>query len=348
MHYMRLWDAGVEHLGSANSYFRAMDGSCPIDLAPGASTDRQLLYLMLKYSDNAATQWFRKRYGNEALNATAAAIGMTATAWHHRIGCADSILAAPNRLTLSDMGMLEEKMQLAQICTAAARDTLNSYFVNQTDDTGLRTYIYAVIDQEATAAGLPAPVAAAYKQAIRFRFKQGGYALVNGGPFWYDRSACGWVFVPSCASDLQSGSSYVFGSFIQAAASSDTSAANRSFHACSEMMRPAIRQALTNCPLAVAPPLVPEGLELAPPAPNPARAGATFRWSLPFASRVQISLVDVSGRLRATLLEAVQPPGPHALVWDGRVQGRTLEAGTYFVRLRAGVTQRAERLTVVH
>jgi hypothetical protein len=346
IHLMRRWDAGTENLAAAANYYTAMTGSCPLDATLTASTERKLLWLMLKNSDNSATQWFRKRYGNEALNATASTLGMTATAWHHRIGCADSALAVPNRLTLVDIGTLQEKIMLAQACSAAARDTLHEYFVNESNGTSLQSLIFAVVDDEAGKLGLNSAIRSEFKAAFRYHYKQGGYGLSTGGPSWYDRSAAGWVYLPTCATSFQQGVEYVFGSFVEEA-SNDSSAANRSFRAISEMMRDAIRQALGACPLAVEEPLHPDGFELSAPAPNPARGATTLRYRLPYATRVRFEVVDVGGREVATLLEAVQSPGEHSLAWDGRAAGRAVAPGTYFVRMRAGTAQRVERLTVV-
>jgi hypothetical protein len=346
-HFMRRIDAHTESMSAAATYFTALSGSCPVDLVPVATTDRQLLWLMLKWSDNSATQWFRARYGNAALNATATTLGMTSTQWNHRIGCADSVLATPNRLTLSDIDLLYEKLQLAQSCSANARDTLHTYLENESDDTGFRTLIFQVVDEEAAKLGLSGTIATEYKAALRFHFKQGGYGLSNGGPAFFDRSAAGWVGLPTCASGFQARADYVFGAFVQAAAG-DTSAANRGYRACSEMMRDAIHATLGGCPLAVASPGLLTGLELAAPAPNPARAGSVLRWSLPIAARVQVALLDVGGREIARLLEGIQSPGTHEVRWSGRdAAGRKVAAGTYFVRLRAGAEQRVTRLTLL-
>jgi len=71
------------------------------------------------------------------------------------------------------------------------------------------------------------------------------------------------------------------------------------------------------------------GLELAAPSPNPARTGFTLRFRLPAAGPVRLTLVDVTGRQVADVLDAPRGPGEHAVV----APVRELAAGIYFARL---------------
>jgi hypothetical protein len=59
-------------------------------------------------------------------------------------------------------------------------------------------------------------------------------------------------------------------------------------------------------------------------------------FDLPVAARVQVQVYDAAGRLRRELRPRALAPGPRVLVWDGLDRdGVALEAGVYFVRLRA-------------
>jgi hypothetical protein len=77
--------------------------------------------------------------------------------------------------------------------------------------------------------------------------------------------------------------------------------------------------------------------------PNPAIDGATtITYRLPHAGRVVVDVFDVSGRVVRSLVNGDMTPGIHRLEWDGRTaQGRTVDSGAYFVRVRAtsGVAQ---------
>ena len=77
-------------------------------------------------------------------------------------------------------------------------------------------------------------------------------------------------------------------------------------------------------------------LELSAPSPNPAVDGTHLRYSLPFASFVRLSVLDVAGRQVAVLARHVEGPGAHSVTWDGRDPGgRRARAGLYFVRLES-------------
>jgi hypothetical protein len=70
-------------------------------------------------------------------------------------------------------------------------------------------------------------------------------------------------------------------------------------------------------------------------APNPTAGATQIHYSLIRAGRVRIELLDVSGRVEATITDRVQEPGRHVVTWDG-VGGRgRVSPGLYFVRLVA-------------
>jgi len=81
------------------------------------------------------------------------------------------------------------------------------------------------------------------------------------------------------------------------------------------------------------------GLALAPPAPNPARGTTRFSFDLPRAMHARLEVVDVQGRVVATLAEGDFSAGRHERPWDASVNGGPAGAGApagaglYFVRL---------------
>jgi subtilisin-like proprotein convertase family protein len=71
--------------------------------------------------------------------------------------------------------------------------------------------------------------------------------------------------------------------------------------------------------------------------PNPFRGETSFRFGLPEAGIVRLSIYDVRGRMVATLAEGTYPAGIHTVTWDGRgADGRKAAGGVYFGRLAAG------------
>jgi len=78
-------------------------------------------------------------------------------------------------------------------------------------------------------------------------------------------------------------------------------------------------------------------------APNPARI-AKFSFSLPQAMDVEVGIYDVAGRQIASLVKGYLPAGSYAPEWAGTTSdGRTVGAGVFFARMRAGGVVRAIR-----
>ncbi len=89
-------------------------------------------------------------------------------------------------------------------------------------------------------------------------------------------------------------------------------------------------------------------LRLDPGHPNPFRESTTISYRTPGAGRVKICVYDASGRLVRSLIDTVQPPGSHAVVWDGRDEaGRYVPSGVYFYRLAAAGGDDTRRLVVI-
>jgi hypothetical protein len=83
------------------------------------------------------------------------------------------------------------------------------------------------------------------------------------------------------------------------------------------------------------------------PQPNPTAAGATFRFSLRVPGTVELELYNVAGQRVRRLANASFGGGEHAVSWDGADDaGRTLEAGVYFVNLRADGVSASRKLLV--
>ena len=82
--------------------------------------------------------------------------------------------------------------------------------------------------------------------------------------------------------------------------------------------------------------------------PSPGRGSIRVAFSLPKATRVRLSVLDVQGRQVAVLDEGVLPAGRHERFWSGRSHGRAAPAGVYFVRLAAEGRTWVRRIVLAH
>ena len=86
-------------------------------------------------------------------------------------------------------------------------------------------------------------------------------------------------------------------------------------------------------------------LGLEPVRPNPlAGADLTVAFVLPVQMYVRIVVLDIQGRVRATLARGWQDAGRHEVRWSA---GEHLGTGMYFVQMDAGERKITQRLTVV-
>jgi len=83
-------------------------------------------------------------------------------------------------------------------------------------------------------------------------------------------------------------------------------------------------------------------------APNPFHQGTVIGFSLPRNGRVQLEVMDVSGRLVRTLASAPMPAGEHRYQWDGRNEaGHPVAAGAYFYRLRVDGEEQSRKMVLL-
>jgi photosystem II stability/assembly factor-like uncharacterized protein len=76
--------------------------------------------------------------------------------------------------------------------------------------------------------------------------------------------------------------------------------------------------------------------------PNPFRGSTRLGFRLPRDSEASLQLYDAEGRVLRVLANGIYSAGDHEVVLDGR----SLPAGTYFYRLRAGDLVETRKLTV--
>jgi len=71
--------------------------------------------------------------------------------------------------------------------------------------------------------------------------------------------------------------------------------------------------------------------------PNPFNPSTTIRYYVAETGGVRLEIYDISGRRLASLVNARQEKGYHAVEWRGKGEdGRVVASGVYFYRLRAG------------
>jgi agmatine/peptidylarginine deiminase len=101
-------------------------------------------------------------------------------------------------------------------------------------------------------------------------------------------------------------------------------------------------QATSGVDPADAPPAI---LALDPVTPNPFNPSAKVRFHLPEAAPVRLSVMDITGREVARLIDRTLTAGDHQVMWEGRTAGGgQAPSGIYLMMLEAGgqrLTQRA-------
>lgn len=90
-----------------------------------------------------------------------------------------------------------------------------------------------------------------------------------------------------------------------------------------------------------------DGIQLGPPAPNPARGVVSYSITLPRAMHVQVALFDLAGRRVGTIVDEDRPAGPQRLQWDSNRVGGALPDGVYSLRLDAGGVRQARRIVLI-
>jgi hypothetical protein len=93
---------------------------------------------------------------------------------------------------------------------------------------------------------------------------------------------------------------------------------------------------------------LPRELALALTSSNPARGGASLRYSLPQAGAVRLVVYDLAGREARVLASGRLEAGDYSARWDGRNEtGQPVRGGMYLVRLEAGGRALVQRLALL-
>jgi hypothetical protein len=93
---------------------------------------------------------------------------------------------------------------------------------------------------------------------------------------------------------------------------------------------------------------LPHVFQLSGATPNPFVDNTYIAFSMGQGSHVRLTVHDVRGRLVRTLVDRVETPGHHRVMWNGRDdRGGAVAAGIYFVSYRAGTHAFVERAIVM-
>jgi hypothetical protein len=94
--------------------------------------------------------------------------------------------------------------------------------------------------------------------------------------------------------------------------------------------------------------IAPQDFVLAQNYPNPFNPGTTIEYNLPKTSRVTLAIYNLLGQRIATLIDAHQTAGQHAVRWDGKDDlGKNAASGIFFYRLEAGGLVTTRRLVLL-
>lgn len=99
---------------------------------------------------------------------------------------------------------------------------------------------------------------------------------------------------------------------------------------------------LTTCGTITGAPLVEKApsFALRPISPNPSSGSANISYEIAKDSNVEISVIDLGGRLVRSLVRERVTPGAHGIEWDGKNdQGEVVANGVYMVKLNADADQ---------
>ena len=87
---------------------------------------------------------------------------------------------------------------------------------------------------------------------------------------------------------------------------------------------------------------------MSPNYPNPFNPETSIVYQLDAAGAVQLEVLNVRGQVVKTLVDAVQPAGPHQVIWRGDTDsGQPAASGVYLARLRAGGRIKTQKMVLL-
>ena len=240
VHAMRRVSIGTALLGQGMVTYLGMNGSCPTGGAPFVGETLEMtLRAMMENSDNARTKTIADFFGVPAINATAAALGMSDTSLNHTLGCGGP---TPNEITLVDLGRLHR--QVATGYLGSQRDKFYELMINsRTYPSSGGTSIMAIVDAEAASVGITGSLLDTFKGYVAHAAKGGNYDW-SGIPR-FQGSYFGFVSLPFCSNGQVIAREYAVGTFFNDATVKAPAFAAIATAYC-ELLRDEIHAALTS------------------------------------------------------------------------------------------------------
>jgi streptogramin lyase len=92
----------------------------------------------------------------------------------------------------------------------------------------------------------------------------------------------------------------------------------------------------------------PAALSVEPNVPNPFNPWTAIAFTIPAAGHTRVTIVDVAGRVVATLLDRNLEAGRHVVEWHGdTAAGRASSSGVYFARVESGGAVQSQKLVLL-
>jgi|GEM_PF-1553258 len=90
------------------------------------------------------------------------------------------------------------------------------------------------------------------------------------------------------------------------------------------------------------------GLQVEPCVPNPFNPRVMVAFSLPKAGHTKVVVIDLAGRVVATVLDRELSAGRHTVEWNGRDRvGMTVSSGTYLMLVESGQAQESTKILLL-
>jgi len=95
-------------------------------------------------------------------------------------------------------------------------------------------------------------------------------------------------------------------------------------------------------------PPTPDGFALHAPVPNPFNPRTEIAYRTVAAGHVELRILDLQGRVVATLVNMDQPAGEHTIAWTGSDDaGGRVASGVYVTELRCGAERAVQKVTLL-
>ena len=94
--------------------------------------------------------------------------------------------------------------------------------------------------------------------------------------------------------------------------------------------------------------VLPETVELRQNYPNPFNPSTEIEFALARASRVELTVYDLSGRYVTTLADGPHAAGVHRVTWDGTTaQGESVASGVFFYSVRGAAMSATKKMVLI-